>query len=129
MASQNSKLPVELLAQIQNIPVTKELKRRLADPVVQQELSTKVDLLASAALLTGAITLDEIKSDTPARRNITNSLADTIAVDMIAPLMTEPMTQQQMFVMSQIMKYPGQMKEIIAAAMAAGIKSPVFKDL
>jgi hypothetical protein len=100
MASQNPKLPVDLLAQIHSISVTKELG-----------------------------TIEEMKRDSPARRQLNRNLSDTIAMDMISPFMTTPMTQQQMFVMSQIMKYPGQTKEIIAAAMTAGVKAPTFNDL
>jgi hypothetical protein len=123
------RLPIELLAQIQNIPVSKEIKCLLANPVIQQEISDKCQNLANSSLLNGSITLEDMKSDTRPRRNLTQNLADTITMDIVAPLMVEPLTQQQMFVMSQILKFPDQMHEIIKAAMAAGIKSPIIKEL
>jgi hypothetical protein len=75
------------------------------------------------------IHVDEIKSNSQDGMQPPQNLSDTIAVEMVAPLMSEPMTQQQRFVVSQIMKYPDQMQEIIEAAMAAGIKPPVLKDV
>jgi hypothetical protein len=114
MESQNPKLPVDLLHQIQEISV------------VQEKLPTKIDILTDSTLLTGSKMIDGVTNILNCR-NITKNLADTIAIDMVAPLMREPMTQQQMYVMSQIMKFPDQIDEIIAAAMSAGVKSPVFK--
>ena len=61
------------------------------------------------------------------RHNNTQNISDVIAVDMISHIMNGPMTQQQKFVVSQIMKYPDQMNEIIEAAMKAGVDAPVLK--
>jgi hypothetical protein len=101
MSRQNPKLPIDLMVQIHNIPIF-------------NKNSTKIN---------------EINNSMINPRSLTHNLSDTIAVDMIAPLMTSSMTQQQRYVMSQIMKYPNQIDEIIKAAMAAGVKPPIFKGL